>query len=264
MRSRSGRSAGGGDRIHVGTSGWAYREFQGLFYPPKLRTEDRLSFYAQNFDIVELNNSFYRLPSQETFSHWAASTPDHFRFAVKASRYLTHILRLKDPEEPLARMMDSVSALGHKRGPILFQLPPRFRLDLPRLDAFLKALKPYRRRGARFVIEFRDPSWDVPEVHERLSRAGVSWCIFELVELHSSPTVTSDLVYIRLHGREGKYKGAYRGALLERWAEALEAWARSGLDCYIFFDNTMSGDAVLDALELKRMLFFSPTLPRAA
>src|SRR5438270_13006235 len=168
-------------KVHIGTSGWHYKHWCGPFYAEKLPASKMLQCYVQYFDTVEINNSFYRLPEKSTFESWRESTPKNFIFAVKASRFLTHNKKLKDPENALNNFLPRAEALGEKLGPILFQLPPRWRINLERLAEFLDALPKYH----RYTFEFREPSWLVPQVYELLRRHNAAFCIYELAGFHS-------------------------------------------------------------------------------
>ena len=159
--------------LYIGTSGWQYRHWLGRFYPRKPRLEDDLAFYAARFQTVELNGTFYRLPEAETFADWAARVPGDFIFAVKASRYLTHIKRLNDPEEPVQRLMTRAARLGAKLGPVLVQLPPNMKRDVGRLQRALDAFP----RDVRIAVEFRHDSWYVDEVRDLLARSGAALCL---------------------------------------------------------------------------------------
>jgi len=236
--------------VLIGTSGWHYRHWLGPFYPADLPASKMLEFYLGRFNTVEINNSFYRLPTPETFTTWRKSTPKDFMFAVKASRFITHNKKLKDPEEPIERLFASVDALKSKRGPILFQLPPTWKLNLERLEDFLRAL-PKRRR---YAFEFRNETWNVQAVYDLLARFNAAYCIYHLAGFQSPLQVTADFTYIRLHGPGGKYQGSYDDAALREWANRIEAWRHSLKAIYVYFDNDQSGYAVHDALRLKKLV----------
>ncbi len=191
--------------IYIGTSGWHYNHWKGNFYPAGVTAKHFTQYYLRFFRTVEINNSFYRLPSPETFATWKASVPDEFLFSVKASRYITHMKKLKDPQQSLAQFLGNAQALEEKLGPILFQLPPAWRLNLDRFRDFLKVLPPYH----RYTFEFRDQSWYSPEVYALLQHHGHAFCIYDLGGHLSPLEVTADFVYVRLHGPEGKYDGSY-------------------------------------------------------
>lgn len=186
-------------RIHIGTSGWHYEHWVGPFYPEAVPAEDYLSFYAERFAAVEVNNTFYQLPARETLVSWRDGTPGDFLFACKASRYITHMKKLKDPRDSLRRFFEVVEALDPKLGPILFQLPPRWHVDVERLEGFLEALP----AGRRYAFEFRDESWFAAEVYDALARHNAAFCIYDLAGRRSPVEVTADFAYVRLHGSYG-------------------------------------------------------------
>jgi len=210
-----------------------------------------LEYYSQQFDTVELNNSFYRLPTDAAFDNWRESTPANFVFAVKASRFLTHQKKLKDPESALEKLLPRASRLSTKLGPLLFQLPPRWQVNPGRLEGFLEALP----RDLRCTFEFRDLSWLQPDINKLLARFGAAFCIYELAGYHSPLTVTADFAYVRLHGPGiGKYQESYSTARLRRWSKQVEEWAKDLASVYIYFDNDQAGYAARNALELKRLI----------
>ncbi len=233
-------------KAYIGTSGWHYRHWVGPFYPAGMDSSDFLAYYARCFQTVEINNSFYRLPPKETFAMWRETVPEGFIFAVKASRYITHMKRLKDPQSSLAAFMERVPALGDKLGPILFQLPPRMSPDTGRLETFLAALA----AGYRFSFEFRDPAWFRPDIFSALEKRNAAFCIFELAGVRSPKKVTADFVYIRLHGPGDAYSGLYSPEALGTWAQDIRRWTEQGKDVYCYFDNDQLGYAVRNAGEL--------------
>lgn len=237
-------------RVGLGTSGWVYPHWRERFYPPALPQRAWLGVYARTFETVEINRSFYRLPSPEAAAAWAAEVPEGFCFAVKASRYLTHMKKLKDPEEPLSRLLEAIAPLGPKLGPILFQLPPRWRFDAERLDRFLAVLP----REGRHAVEFRDPSWFNASAYRLLERYGVALCVVSFPGVPVVWEVTAPFTYVRLHGATRAYDYLYSPSELEDWASGIERLARQGLDAYVYFDNDAHGYAVENALALRGML----------
>lgn len=240
-------------RARVGTSGYVYPHWRGRFYPADLPVRAWVPFYAREFDTVELNNPFYRLPAAETFAAWRAAVPAGFVFAVKASRFLTHVRRLRDPREPLELLLARARALGEALGPVLFQLPPTFRLDLGRLDGFLAALA--RQRVVprlRAVLEVRHPSWLEDAALARLRDAGVALCLADWPDLAIRGPVTADFVYVRRHGASGF--GAYGARRLAADARAIRDWLRRGHDVYVYFNNDAQAYAVRDARALRALL----------
>lgn len=237
--------------IRIGTSGYHYNHWRGPFYPSKISPDEMLEFYAHNFDTVELNNSFYRLPTEGAFDNWRQSTPRDFVFAVKVSRFLTHQKKLKDPESALEKLLPRALRLSTKLGPILFQLPPRWRVNPGRLETLLEALP----RNLRCVFEFRDPSWIRPEINKLLAKFGAAFCIYELAGFRSPLTITTDFAYVRLHGPGlGKYQESYSADRLRRWSNQAEEWAQNLAAIYFYFDNDQAGYAARNALALKRLV----------
>lgn len=234
----------------IGTSGWHYKHWREVFYPSDLASSRWLAFYATHFDCVEINNSFYRFPSQENIRTWLAQTPPQFRFALKASRYITHQKKLKECGEPLQRFVDQAALFGEKLGPVLFQLPPRWRVNRSRLAAFLQLLP----SGFRYAMEFRDTSWHCPAVWELLSEYGVAWCQYDLQGLLAPERIIAGMAYLRLHGPEpDAYCGSYDNAALRGWATKLKAWQHAGNEVWVFFDNDQAGYAPANAQQLRKL-----------
>ena len=232
--------------IRIGCSGWQYQHWRADFYPAGLPASRWLEYYAERFDTVEINNTFYRLPEAATFAAWGRRAPRGFVYAVKASRYLTHMKKLKEPAEPLKRFLTRARRLDRAFGPVLYQLPPHWPLNLARLDAFLAAL-PRRRRHA---IEFRDPSWYAPEVLARLEAHRVALCLHDMQGSASGRRAVGPFVYARFHGTQ-KYSGSYSDATLEEWAAWLGACAAEGRPVYAYFNNDTGGHAPRDAVRLR-------------
>jgi uncharacterized protein YecE (DUF72 family) len=239
-----------GRAIHIGTSGWHYDQWRGPFYPRDLSPKAYLKYYIERFHTVEINNSFYRLPQKETLALWRDTVPDKFIFAVKGSRYITHMKKLKDPHETVPTFLERVEVLEDKAGPILFQLPPRWQSNPQRLGSFLEALP----RRFRYAFEFRDPSWFNSEVYDSLKEHGAAFCIYELAGQVSPQEITADFVYIRLHGPGGPYQGQYTTEVLAGWARAFAAWAVQGKEVYCYFDNDEAGYATQDAMNIQEMI----------
>lgn len=238
--------------IRIGTSGFHYKHWKGPFYPQKMPAAAMLDFYTQHFDTVELNNSFYRLPSVEAFECWRDATPANFIFAVKASRFITHNKKLKDPENAVDNLLPRAARLGQKLGPVLFQLPPKWRVNPERLRNLLLILP----REIRYAFEFRELSWISPEICAILREFNAAFCIYELAGYHTPISVTADFAYVRLHGPEnGKYQGSYNEQRLEQWARQIGSWARELKAIYLYFDNDQSGYAAANALRLREMIF---------
>jgi uncharacterized protein YecE (DUF72 family) len=236
--------------VHIGTSGWHYKHWLGPFYPDKLPASKMLDFYARHFDTVELNNTFYRLPVESGLEKWREGTPKGFCFAAKGSRFLTHMKKLKDPETGIERYFERVDRLGRKLGPVVFQLPPFWEVDLDRLEHFLRALP----KGHRYAFEFRNPTWHTDAVYRTLQKYNAAFCIFEISGFSSECHITADFTYIRLHGPGGAYQGSYPPATLELWAGRLLKWRKQLRAVHIYFDNDQAGYAVENALSLKQLV----------
>jgi len=241
-------------RVFIGTSGWSYPHWKGRFYPADLADEDALAFYARHFDCVEINNTFYRLPDPGTLEHWRDDVPAHFTFAAKASRYITHMKKLGEPSRSTAAFFERIGILGSKLGPVLFQLPPRWHANRDRLCALLAALP----RRHRYAFEFRDPDWCRDDIGECLARHRAAFCIYELGGYRSPRWVTSRLVYLRLHGPDGPYRGLYTKRALAGWARAIAGWRDANHEVHCYFDNDELGYAARNAAELREMLERTP------
>ena len=235
--------------IRVGCSGWQYRHWRGSFYPADLRQSQWFAHYARTFDTVEINNSFYRLPEAGTFEKWRAQAPPRFLYAVKASRFLTHMKKLKDPEEPIGRFFDRADHLGPRLGPVLYQLPPRWPLNLERFEHFLAALPAKRRH----TIEFRETSWYDERVFDLLRRYKVALCLHDMQGSATGKMAVGPFIYVRFHGTT-KYGGRYDDRGLDEWAEWLAGRAREGLRVFAYFNNDIGGHAPRDAIRLRERL----------
>lgn len=236
--------------IRIGTSGWYYRHWVGTFYPDAVSPRGMLAHYSREFDTVEVNSSFYGLPDTGTLTSWRDAVPDGFIFAFKASRYITHMKKLSGTDDALHIMIERARSLGEKLGPVLFQLPPRWRVDCARLGAFLEHVP----KDVRVAFEFRDPSWFRGSVYELLQQYRAGFCIYDMGGEVSPCEATADFVYLRLHGPDGPYRGSYDIQTLGRWAGAICVWEMSGRDVYCFFDNDERGFAVQNARDLKKIL----------
>ena len=243
--------------IRIGCSGWQYRHWRGDLYPGNLPQSRWFEHYAAIFDTVEVNNTFYRLPGVETFDAWRRRAPKGFLFAVKASRYLTHMKKLKDPDDPLALFFSRATALRRALGPVLYQLPPRWPLtdiSLARFDRFLQALsRPGQGRQRRHAVEFRDPSWYVDEVFALLEQHRVALCLHDMAGSSTGRRDLGPFVYVRFHGVQ-KYSGSYSDRVLEEWADWLAVRARAGAPVFAYFNNDTGGHAPRDASRLRRRI----------
>jgi uncharacterized protein YecE (DUF72 family) len=232
--------------VRLGTSGWQYKHWRERFYPAGVPQRAWLPFYAERFDTVELNNSFYRLPERDQFERWAEAVPDAFEFAVKASRYLTHIRLLTEPEDPVRRLMDAAEGLGEHLGPILVQLPPRLQFEPDRLAATLRAFP----RQMRVAVEFRHKTWFVDETRTILEKHAAALCLADRRGPISPVWATTDWTYLRFHAGRGRPRGGYGDQALEGWAERL-----AGLEidsAYVYFNNDWLGLALRDAVTFAR------------
>lgn len=234
----------------IGTSGWVYPHWRGILYPPGLPQSGWYARYAEAFDTVEINYSFYRLPSEETFDRWREQAPEGFLYAVKASRYITHVKRLKGVEEPLARFLTRARRLGDHLGPILWQLPPNWNADPQRLERFA-ALLP---ADLVHAFEFRDPRWFIEPVRRTLERHNLAFCIFDMPGLPCPTWVTGAVVYLRFHGSSAIYGGWYGPDALRPWATPIRKWLDENYTVYVYFNNDACGYAVRDAQTLQHLI----------
>ncbi|HWL91183.1 MAG TPA: DUF72 domain-containing protein [Actinomycetota bacterium] len=233
--------------VHIGTSGWRYDDWRGRFYPEDVPQRKWLEFYASQFPTVEVNNSFYRLPERDMFRRWREQTPTGFIVAVKASRFITHMKRLEDPEEPVALLWERASGLGDRLGPILFQLPPRFPVDVGRLRHLLSVLP----AGMRPVFEFRDTTWYTDEVFLLLDGAGAAIVWPDRPGVRPTLPALGGRLYVRFH--QGTTRGpGYRRDKLRRWASRIAA--ADAKEAFIYFNNDPTGAAVRDARTMTELL----------
>lgn len=240
--------------VYIGTSGWVYPHWRGLFYPEDLPEKDWLKFYVDNFSTVELNASFYHLPKEKTFQGWYERTSAKFFFAVKGSRFITHVKKLKDCQEPLGNLLKAAAPLKEKLGPIFFQFPPSFKADPERLREFISFL-PDRVRPCqgRFAFEFRHPSWFVEEIYDILKEANCALIASDTPRYPYGEVQTADFMYLRLHGHEQLYASSYSDTQLKEYAQKIRRWRKQG-DIFVFFDNDFEANAVRNAKELVKLL----------
>jgi len=240
--------------VHIGLSGWNYAHWRGgVFYPPRLPASRWLEFYAERFDTVEVNSTFYRLPRRDAVARWLEQTPDGFLFALKASRYLTHVKRLRDLVPGLERFLERVEPLlgSPKLGPLLWQLPPTFRRDHERLAEAL-ALLP---RELRHCIEFRDPSWFVEETYALLREHRIALAIGDRRQVHGfqAHELTADWTYVRFHSGTRGRRGNYSESELREWAKRLRDWSRTH-EVFAYFNNDWEGFAPRNARLLRTLV----------
>lgn len=238
-------------RLRIGTSGWHYRHWLGTFYPEKTPSSRMFEFYRQYFDCVELNNTFYRLPKPEAVEGWREAAPRGFRFAVKGSRFITHMKKLSDPHLALERFFEPVERLRSYMGPVVFQLPPAWGPNPGRLDEFLSALP----KRHRYAFELRDTRWIRDDILALLERYDAAFCIWDLKGLASPRIITTDFVYVRLHGPSVlAYQGSYDDRALDDWAVWIEKHSPKLQEIHVYFDNDHAGIAPHDALRLRQRL----------
>ncbi|GGC72161.1 histidine kinase [Chelatococcus reniformis] len=236
--------------IRVGCSGWTYRHWRGAFYPDGMAVKRWFAFYAERFDTVEINNSFYRLPKAETFDGWRQQAPQGFRYAVKANRFITQAKKLKECQEPMRRMMAPTRHLGPTLGPILYQLPPTLGINLERLEAFLLLLP----ADLIHVFEFRHASWYTQTTLALLGRFGAGFVAHDLPGVASPRWATGPAAYVRFHGGRGKYSGRYADESLLDWSDWMIAEEMAGRSVWAYFNNDLAAAAVHDAQTLKGIL----------
>jgi uncharacterized protein YecE (DUF72 family) len=236
--------------VRIGTSGWEYGHWKGSFYPADLPRERWFEFYAERFDTVELNATFYRLPAAATFAGWARRAPGGFVFAVKASRYLTHLKRLRESAEPLDRLWSRARRLDRHLGPMLYQLPPRWKPNLERLQAFLASVP----GDDAQALEIRDRRWYRPDVLTALGASPVSLCLHDMPGSEMTARPVGRLVYVRFHGAGARYGGSYSSQRLSAWAGRIAGWASAGLPVWAYFNNDVRGHAASDADRLRTMV----------
>lgn len=236
-------------QVRIGTSGWHYKHWLNQFYPKDLPAASMFNWYARHFDTVEINNTFYRLPNEEAVMHWRDSAPPEFVFSVKASRFVTHMKRLLDPAISTQKFFDRAELLGPKLGPILFQLPPRWKLNLQRLEEFLVTLP----GGHHYVFEFRDASWAEGRVYDLLRRFNAAVCFHDWQGVRWPGELTASFAYLRFHGPTGVYCGSYPTKVLKDWSREIESWDAIK-QVWIYFNNDIGGHAITNAMALRKLL----------
>ena len=236
--------------IYIGTSGWAYPHWRnGVFYPEDFKDHE-LKYYQNFFNSVELNTSFYHLPKKKTFENWHKLVPKDFIFSVKGSRYISHILRLSEPREPLENLLENASGLREKLGPIFFQLPPSLKADPKKFSEFAKLLP----KDKRFAFEFRHISWFDPKIYNILKEHNIALIFSDTPQYPYVEELTADFIYLRLHGHEVLYSSSYNQKQLEEHAYKIKRWHEDKRDVYCYFDNDSHGFAPQNAIELKKIL----------
>jgi uncharacterized protein YecE (DUF72 family) len=236
--------------VYIGTSGWSYDGWKGPFYSEDVPKKDWLRWYGLQFDSTEVNGSFYRTPSLESVRAWRDQTPEGFVFSWKASKFITHWKRLGPTSRSSVQLMNTrLRALGHKLGPVLFQLPARFKADRDRLARFLKILSPRK----RYAFEFREASWYETPILKMLREHNVALCLSDHHDAPAPWEVTADFAYVRGHGPSGEYKDRYPPSTMREWAKAIRQWRRRGIDVFCYFDNDQKSAAPKDAKQLREL-----------
>jgi uncharacterized protein YecE (DUF72 family) len=238
-------------KAYIGTSGWNYKSWREDFYRDAPQKQ-WLRFCAERFTAIEVNGTFYRLQPQSTFEKWRDETPEGFPFAIKGHRYVTHNKKLIDAEEPVIRCRDAASPLGKQLAAVVWQLPAAFKKNIERLEMFLQTLRQWK--GTRHAIEFRHKTWFDDEVAQRLMKHAVGVCMSDAPDWPMWDRVTTDLVYIRLHGHTRKYASSYSKPALRKWATRVRGWLSENRDVHVYFDNDAEGAAPKNALTLLEML----------
>lgn len=235
------------EKINVGTSGWSYDDWKGKFYPADIPKTRWFEYYSRHFDTVELNSTFYHLPKPKTVQNWKGKTPAGFNYAVKASRYITHTKRLKDCSEPVERFFSLIKPLKPKTSAVLYQLPPSFKINLERLESFVKVLP----GGYNHIFEFRNKTWYCEETYNLLDKLGLGFCTHDMQELESPKLTTAGLLYVRFHGPEGKYRGSYSTQKLSAFAKWIKQNSRDIKQGFVYFNNDYEANAPKNASYLK-------------
>jgi uncharacterized protein YecE (DUF72 family) len=237
--------------LHIGTSGWTYPHWQVAFFPRNLPPAERLHYYAKQFSSVEVNTTFYGTPKKSTVKAWREAVPNRFRFAIKASRYITHNQKLLRPRKSSIKLFRAIEPIAEQVTAILFQFPSWFRSNPQRLRAFLKKMP----RDYRYTFEFRHPTWFSEEVYDILRAARAALCFWELKGETSPMEMTADFVYVRLHGPEARaYRGSYPDKILKEWQRRVLGWKRARKDVLFYFDNDEKGYAPINAQRLSELL----------
>ncbi|OCH98287.1 hypothetical protein A8135_12065 [Legionella jamestowniensis] len=237
--------------VYIGTSGWSYGGWIGRFYPEKIKPDGVLPYYAKTFDSVELNNSFYQIPKEKNIKKWLNLTPPHFIFSCKANRYITHTKKLQDTEESVVRLLHAFSHFEEKLGPILFQFPPYWPLDLSCLKNFIEHLP----SNYFYTFEFRHKSWFCEPLYELLQKHQMTLCFYDFKTYQSPEIVTGKFIYIRMHGPQKEaYQGSYSEEVLIKYTQKINHWQQEGKPVYCYFDNDEKCCAPKDAQRLKHLI----------
>jgi uncharacterized protein YecE (DUF72 family) len=236
--------------VHIGCSGWHYLHWRGDFYPENTKTSEFLKLYLASFDTVEINNTFYRLPSEKAIHDWRNAVTPNFKFSVKASRFFTHNKKLKDSGSHFQIFFDRIMLLGTHLGPVLFQLPPKWNYNGNRFEEFLAILP----QGIDYIFEFRNPDWMRDEAFQLLEKYNIGFCIHDMPESKTPEIVVGKVAYLRFHGPQGTYGNSYPKDILSSWAKKIRAWDKKGVRVYVYFNNDIGGFAPHNALTLMELV----------
>ncbi|MCD6063403.1 MAG: hypothetical protein K0R82_1314 [Flavipsychrobacter sp.] len=240
-------------KIYIGTSGWSYKDWRGVYYPERLPSKEWLAHYTGDFEVIEINSSFYRLPKIETVEKWTAAVPKDFKFCPKISRFLTHVKRLKEPEEPLQRFFGIFEPMKKKLGPVLVQLPPNLKFDYEVTEYFFKQLK--KCKTYDFALEVRHETWMDDHVLDLMAQYNVAFVISQSgVGFPYSEMVTAKNIYVRFHGPKELYASLYSDAMLRKFAKKFKVWLKEGHDIWVFFNNDWYTYAIRNGLTLKKLM----------
>jgi uncharacterized protein YecE (DUF72 family) len=244
-------------KAYIGTSGWSYEHWQGVFYPERLPKKDRFAYFAAHIPTVELNATFYHLFPEKTFRGWAEKAPPEFLYAVKMWRRITHYKRLQEVEDDLRLFLSRITLLNNHLGPVLIQLPPGLHRDDVRLSRFLEGWQEAQKtmeKTFRTAVEFRHKSWFADEVYTILREAGAAFCLGDMPKLEFPREVTGNFTYVRFHGRPHLYQSLYSEETLTEWRGWLGVQLKGGLDAFVYFNNDFHANAVRNARQLRHML----------
>lgn len=239
--------------VFIGTSGWVYDSWRGFFYPDDLPMKDELTFFADEFSTVEINYTFYKLPEPASYINWFKQVPDDFLFAVKASRFLTHMKKLTDAEDPWDRIVDRARKLKDKCGPILLQFPENWKKNKERLVDFFQVVEQKSGPKHRLVFELRNESWASGDIYKLLEEHGAAWCIADTYKFKRFDVATAPFVYIRYHAMRASNPN-YTFSRLEKEAKKIKQFQDNGYDVYVYFNNDTNGYAINNARTLKQLL----------
>lgn len=237
-------------KTHIGTSGWYYRQWRGLVYPKDISPKFWLKYYATIFRSVEINSSFYHLPTEETIEHWRSQVSPDFKFSVKASRYITHQKRLNNASNALDLFLNRISNFGHNLGPVLFQLPSNKPISEKHLKTFIENCP----QDFQYVFELRHPDYFKETIYNLFKIHNIAFCIFDFFNFKSPVIKTANFTYTRMHGTTDLYQGKYSDQVLKEWASLLNDWGQAGLSNYLYFNNDKNGASFENGIQLQQYI----------